>query len=52
MINILLFRKKCVEQTSYVKSGSDGLTESIGYLLSSDYNWNNRCLLNNLLDPF
>ena len=44
-------QKKCVKQTSYVKSGSDGLTESIRYLLSSDYNWNNRCLLNNLLAP-
>ena len=44
--------KNCVKQTSYVKSGSDGLTESIRYLLSSDYNWNNRCLLNNLLAPF
>ena len=38
-------QKKCVKQTSCIKSGSDGLTESIRYLLSSDYNWNNRCLL-------
>ena len=45
-------QKKCVKQNSYVKSGLDGLTESIRYLLSSDYNWNNRCLLNNLLAPF
>ena len=45
-------QKKCVKQNSYVKSGSDGLTESIRYLLSSDYNWNNCCLLNNLLASF
>ena len=45
-------QKKCVKQTSYVKSGSDGLTERVRNLLSSDYNWNNGCLLNNLLAPF
>ena len=45
-------QKKCVKQTSYVKSGSDGLTERVRYLLSSDSNWNNGCLLNDLLAPF